>query len=231
MRFEAAVQTLHLSKSASSGGVFESFQAALSNAANEDSSWWSGSSTLANSSVDTDTDASVSAQSSSSAVSDRTLDVTSQSATADVDSSDEGIAPARLDQATSSSDSNSNGSQASSERAAVSGSSAGASAGPGATGLDASEGVLVTIDASSDGFMETELLAAVCLGRISKVADFDVPDGPNVQRNRRIYQQDDLLACLASCAHLLFPLPSCLWQSSASLFKSNCVCISMSCSS
>lgn len=65
----------------------------------------------------------------------------------------------------------------------------------------------MVIDVSTDGFMETELLAAVCLGRISQVADFDVPEGPNVLRNRRIYQQDDLLACLAACAPLFLPSP------------------------
>jgi hypothetical protein len=66
--------------------------------------------------------------------------------------------------------------------------------------------------------METELLAAVCLGRISKmVADFEVPEGPNVQRNRRIYSQDDWLACLAASASLLSnSVQCCLIVSSSS---------------
>lgn len=203
VRGEAAAQNLQLTKAASAGGAFESFQAALSDAGSDESSAWSGSSTFATSSASDDSQASDSTQSSSS---DRTSEIESQPSivtqvnsidtSVDTVSIDKRIAPARLKTVASSSHSSGSGAQAASERAT------------GAVGgLDACEGVLVTLDVGIDGYIESELLAAVCLGRISMVADFEFPEGkPNVQRNRRMYSQDDLLACLAACAPPLQPV-------------------------
>lgn len=197
VRGEVAARSLHLSKAAPCGSAFESFQAALSDVdrsrpsdpiGHDESSWWSGNAHFATeSSTGTGYE-----DSSSSAEAYGGSDSASEIASG----SSRGAPLARLEKPTSGTRSDSDGVQGASYEAAA-GSAVGS---PGARGLDASEGVLVTIDVSTDGYLETELLAAVCLGRISKVTDFDIPDGPNVQRNRRIYSQDDLLACLAACA-------------------------------
>jgi hypothetical protein len=189
-RGEAAVDKLQLNSTIATGGAFADIQAPLSDSSTDKSSWWSGNTTLATSSSDADSHASVTS-----------VTLSSSPTRSSVNSSD-GVSSS-LDTEMGTSDDNGDSKNA---QAAVAGTIAesGVDRGaPDATGLDASSALLVTIDVSSDGGMETDLLAAVCLGRISQiVGESEVPDGPNVHRNRRIYAQDDLLACLAAYALL-----------------------------
>jgi hypothetical protein len=189
-RGEAAVDKLQLNSTVATGGAFADIQGPLSCSSTDKSSWWSGNATSATSSSDADSHASATSVTSSSS-----------STRSSVDSSDGVSASLDTEMGTSVDISDSKNAQA-----AVAGPSAdsGVDRGaPDATGSDASSAVLVTLDVSSEGGVETDLLAAVCLGRISQiVGESEVPDGPNVHRNRRIYAQDDLLACLAAYALL-----------------------------
>lgn len=202
VRGEAAVEILQMTKGGSGGGAFASFQAALSDAGSDQSSGWSGSSTFTNADSQNSTSTESSNSQSGASIVSEGLHETGAEFTpavlsgkpADGSISGDSIDSNSIDALSISNDEDSFGSDSTGF-----GDQAGNRvSGNGMRMLDSCAGVLVTIDASKDGYMETELIAAVCLGRISKVADFEIPAGPNLQRNRRIYSQEDLLACLAA---------------------------------